>query len=306
MWKEVFKPQHQHWRWLFCILQSVYFEIFSYLYQPYKGDYITYVWASPQDFVSFNLLHFATIFFFCFVSSILLPHFFPIFFIPERFTITRFAGLIFSTGLFIALVFFYIYHIYFQSPMTLDWLLIFLFKLTPTNIFFVSVPFIIICLLVFNHFTLSENNKYDAVVKNKLTENENTPPQYNDLSAPILLTFTDTSNKKMFQVLLDKLYYIVSAQNYVEIIYQNDKAEQARVVMRNSLKAIEEDMMENSNISLIRCHKAYIVNSEKIIEMRGSSKTGQLILKDVDTAIPVSRQKYAEYKSLFPTSTFHS
>jgi hypothetical protein len=304
MWKEIFKPQHQNWRWVYCILQSIYFEVFSYLYQPYKGDFITYIWTSQQDFVFFTLFHFAITFFFCAVSGIVLPLLFPNFFIPERFTIARFAGVIASTGTLIALGFFYIYHVYFQSPMTLSWLLIFIFKLTPINIFFVGVPFIIVCLFVFNFITQSkENIKEQNAFRSHLPleKTEETPPQYNDIPEPFLLTFTDTSNRKTLQIPLDKLHYITSAQNYIDVVYQNKKGEKTQTQLRGSLKAIEDDMINNKQIPLLRCHKAFIVNREKIVGMRGSLKVAQFILAEIDDKIPISRQKFAEYQSQFLT-----
>ena len=50
---------------------------------------------------------------------------------------------------------------------------------------------------------------------------------------------------------------------------------------------------------LIRCHKAFIVNREKVVELRGTAKTAHFVLEDLETTIPVSRQKYPEVELQF-------
>jgi DNA-binding LytR/AlgR family response regulator len=128
----------------------------------------------------------------------------------------------------------------------------------------------------------------------------NPKASYKSDLVPKIMRFSDSFNEKNLQVPLNSLYYITSAQNYIEIFYQNKNAIHTRQILRNSLKAIEEEMIINDdNSSLIRCHTAFIVNREKVVELRGLAKLAQFILEDIDTSIPVSRQKYAELGTQF-------
>ena len=61
-------------------------------------------------------------------------------------------------------------------------------------------------------------------------------------------------------VKLGNLFYIESADNYVNIYYLN-KSKVSRFILRNSLKNIEESLTE---FGLIRCHRSFIVNIEKV------------------------------------------
>lgn len=125
------------------------------------------------------------------------------------------------------------------------------------------------------------------------------PPQYHPNSMPLIVHFTDTSNKKTLTIALDNLYYITSAQNYIEIIHRTKNAVPTRSVLRNSLKTIEEEMIMSTDSPLIRCHKAFIINREKVVEMRGTSKNAHFILADIEPSIPISRHKFLELEPYF-------
>jgi DNA-binding LytR/AlgR family response regulator len=58
-------------------------------------------------------------------------------------------------------------------------------------------------------------------------------------------------------------------------------------------------MILDNNLPLIRCHKAFIVNREKVVELRGTTKLSYFILNGIDTQIPISRQKYAALDQQF-------
>ena len=135
-----------------------------------------------------------------------------------------------------------------------------------------------------------ENVEYLTIRANNVT---------NDTSSTI--SIKDTSGKNTLTLKIDNLYYITSAYNYVEVFYKKeenllDKSGQIediqRVVLRNTLKTIEEDNQQH--IELFRCHKAYIVNCKKVIAIEGNAKLHNMILCDIDTKIPVSRFKNVE------------
>lgn len=84
-----------------------------------------------------------------------------------------------------------------------------------------------------------------------------------------------------------QLILIQSADNYVEIFFKEDDQIQ-KTLVRNTLKNIEEQLKNNSNI--IRCHRTFIVNIKYVTKLTGNYQGFRLKLPDLDTEVPVSRQ----------------
>jgi hypothetical protein len=105
-----------------------------------------------------------------------------------------------------------------------------------------------------------------------------------------IYSFYDEKNELRLSVNRNNLLYIESADNYVIIWYLN-KGALAKFILRNSMKAIEEQFFETN---LLRCHRSYIVNCEQINVIR-RQKDGiyvEFSMKDVPD-IPISK-KYSE------------
>jgi len=81
-------------------------------------------------------------------------------------------------------------------------------------------------------------------------------------------------------------YFIESTGNYIEIYIMKDN-EMVRKTLRSTLKRalnFLEDIPE-----VIQCHRAFIVNSSKIINAKGNSQGLRLNLENCDYEITVSR-----------------
>jgi LytTr DNA-binding domain len=305
MWQDILKPQYVNWRWGGAALMSIYINVFIATFKPLEGDKLTYVWTTTTDYWLHLFLNCLIVFGGASFAMVYVPKIFPKFFNPETFNIKKLTILHFSSVLIISSFFFLCNAYFFKYDLTLSWYLIYLLNMLYHNLILTSFPFIVAFLLFFTYakeqdkvIEINDLEKKEGENPTSLTEERT--PQYNTPFEPAMLVFSDNSNKKMVQVPLENLYYITSAQNYIEVFYKNKNAENTRTVLRNSLKAIEEDMIDGSDLPLIRCHKAFIVNLDKVIELRGPAKMAQFILKDIDATIPVSRQKFTEIKSNYP------
>ena len=313
MWRNVFKPKYIYWRLAFCLTTATYLTAYIYFMQPYKGSRITYIWTSELAQFMSRSLNFLNYFFFCALTTIILPKYFPKFFLPENMSLLRFIFCILMTSTGIIIFQFFSLNYFFHSGTDLPFFLTFFFRVLTTSLLFMHTPFIFLFLYVFTYFTETKNEKDKNIndlfyanstqsTHNQAAESDLVPPQYNDnfeRENPVILEFTDNSNKKKFQLPLNRLYYVTSAENYIEIFYQNSEAILTRLVLRNSLKTIEAELIIEANLPLIRCQKAFIVNREKIVAMRGTSKNAYFVLADIELKIPVSRQKFAELESQF-------
>ena len=105
-----------------------------------------------------------------------------------------------------------------------------------------------------------------------------------------ILNFNDDKGQLKLSVDIDNLLYVESADNYVNIYYSN-KGKFSRFMLRSTLKSIEDTFSE---CDLVRCHRSYVVNFNKVKVLR-KEKSGLFL--DLDFAnspeIPVSKT-YAE------------
>jgi LytTr DNA-binding domain len=75
-----------------------------------------------------------------------------------------------------------------------------------------------------------------------------------------MIPFYDDKGILKFSIKKENLLYIESAENYVNICYLN-KGKVSKYLLRDTLKKMEENF---SGTEIIRCHRSYIVNFEKV------------------------------------------
>ena len=101
-----------------------------------------------------------------------------------------------------------------------------------------------------------------------------------------MLPFHDEKGTLKFSVSLEDLLYLEAADNYVTIYY-SDNLKTSKFLIRNTLKNLETSLPYSS---LMRCHRSYIVNFEKVKIIR-KEKDGLLIDLNCDPhiSLPVSK-----------------
>jgi hypothetical protein len=101
-----------------------------------------------------------------------------------------------------------------------------------------------------------------------------------------MLPFKDEKGIMRISVKTADLLYLQAADNYVTIFY-NHQQKPAKYMLRSSLKLIETDL---ANSPLIRCHRSYMVNFEKVKIIRREKDGLKLELESaVSIEIPVSK-----------------
>lgn len=135
----------------------------------------------------------------------------------------------------------------------------------------------------------------------KLKQNLKTAAEVNDLIGikPINSQTEETvvlvadNGKDPLVVELSNLLYIESVGNYIQIFYyKNDKI--TKTLLRGTIKRIESETVQHS--SLVKCHRAFIVNINQVKSMKGNSQELRLVLKKGDIEIPVSRNNSQKMK----------
>ena len=101
-----------------------------------------------------------------------------------------------------------------------------------------------------------------------------------------MIPFYDDKGILKFSLKKENLFYLESAENYVSICYLN-KGKVSKYLVRETLKKVEENF---SGTEIIRCHRSYIVNFEKV-KIISKDKEGLKLEFDNPsvTDIPVSK-----------------
>lgn len=110
-----------------------------------------------------------------------------------------------------------------------------------------------------------------------------------------LINLTDNNGNVKLSIKLDNLYYIESQDNYIQVFYLS-QGDVKSYMLRCKLKTIEETFADSP---LIRCHRSYIINSQKIRVIK-KEKDGIFIDMDHDSikSIPVSKGYAEQVKSI--------
>lgn len=105
------------------------------------------------------------------------------------------------------------------------------------------------------------------------------------------ITLFDNNGVLKLSLRLSSLYYIESDDNYIMVWYTDSKGELKKYMLRCRLKTVEESFKGSS---LVRCHRKYIVNMDKVKVLR-KEKDGYEMDLDNDLIPPISITKtYAE------------
>ncbi len=119
-------------------------------------------------------------------------------------------------------------------------------------------------------------------------------------ASPLMIPFNDYRGELRFSVKTEDLLYLEAADNYV-IVHYMDGNKKAKYAIRNSLKKIEENL---GDVNLIRCHRSFIVNFDKVRIIRKESD-GLVLEMDIPEkiAIPISGTYADEVMRLFSSFT---
>lgn len=121
-----------------------------------------------------------------------------------------------------------------------------------------------------------------------------------DGAARMLIAFPDEKGELKISIVAENLLYIESADNYAIIHYLN-KSKLSHYLLRNSLKRLEEML---SATPVVRCHRSYMVNLDKVKILKKEKGGIMLELDEVNTPdIPVSKTYYESFMQAFSRYT---
>lgn len=146
-----------------------------------------------------------------------------------------------------------------------------------------SISLIIPYILTGMYFTIMEKNRTIRLMNSpEVVSDEPVSSEPEDK-----VTLFDNSGALRLSVRTSNLYYIESDDNYIKVWYLDAKGELKTYMMRCRLKTVEQSFR---NTSLVRCHRKYIVNLDRVKILRKEREAYFLDL-DNDSIPPLAVSK---------------
>lgn len=103
-----------------------------------------------------------------------------------------------------------------------------------------------------------------------------------------LVVLEDEKGRPVLQLPADRLLYLQSAGNYAEVYFLDDQLTPKREILRNRLKRLAELLPDKQ---FLQCHRSYLVNQNRIRQVRGNARNYELLLEGTELSVPVARNK---------------
>lgn len=156
--------------------------------------------------------------------------------------------------------------------------------MTPLQIFAKAFFYGVICLvtpytLSGMYYAILDKNRTIRLMSSKGFVSDQEP--FKGVESQI--TLFDYTGALKLSVKSSNLYYIESDDNYIKVWYTDSKGRLKMYMLRCRLKTVEESF---KGTSLIRCHRKYIVNADKVKVLRKESE-GYFLDLDNDEIPPI-------------------
>lgn len=253
MWKYFFLKENVKIRWWFSVLSSIYIVLFTFVLEPLKNE--SYHYNYPNYY---NLIAIVGFFLITLFSCIYIPFQFPTFFNEKSWSFRRFM-MWFILWFLIGVVFaFFLDFCGYGFQYSTANIFSYFFKFQFIVDAFTVIPILFFFLSSFPSLNLKKTEETPISLLVKQIPKDYSDTSMAEIVEPVknstILLFTDKNGKKELQITFEQLYYIASADNYVDIFYKNEEGKLISLTLRNTLKTIEEHYLDVKGF--FRCHKA--------------------------------------------------
>ena len=256
-----------------CVLEGVFIAVFLIVFQPFGTDN----WhASNKTLVlwCFGFITTAA----GFIVRVVLPYFFKHIFVEQNWTIGREVVSIFFLLLLITIGNAFLSGITFGIRLQANDFFLMLLYVILLGFFPISIGILI------NYIYKLKKYSQPVVV------------QQNPISAVTALNkikLIAENEKDTLEINSEDLCFIESSDNYSTIHFLKNNTLQ-KELLRSSLSRLETQI---ESPKIVRCHRSYIVNMDKVARVSGNAQGYKFHLNPVELTVPVAR-KYSELVEL--------
>jgi hypothetical protein len=259
-------------KWRIISFISLFVALFLIVFQPFGinqfHDGSKYLILSGYGMVTFFTLV---------VNLIIIENIFHRFFDERRWVIWKefvwLLWIIFSIGLGNALYTSVIFAPYFNDGIS------FYINFQLITLAVGTIPIAILIISKNSYLTSKYSNSAKTLSKN--IERKQLETRKN-----LLVKLVADNGKDFFELPASDILFVESMGNYINVHYLEGK-NLLRNTLRNTIKSTQQCFASTPQI--IQCHRAYIVNIDKIISIKGNSQGLRVMLSNCDAEVPVSR-----------------
>lgn len=215
------------------------------------------------------------------IIFIFFPKIFPRFYNPDTWTagknLLNYLLVLFLLGLSVAFYNLWVLPRYFHYPINNP--LPFIVKDIFSTIAIGILPFTIITFIVKNR-ELKQNLAKSTELNHSLGERKQT-----ETNSEARITLSGAT-KDVVTVRRESILYVEASGNYVDIFHA-DSGKIQHNLLRATLRQIEDELALYPEF--IRCHRAFIVNVNRICHVSGNAQGYKLSIQGTNEQIPVSR-----------------
>jgi DNA-binding LytR/AlgR family response regulator len=158
---------------------------------------------------------------------------------------------------------------------------------------FIIAIFPITVINLANYARLLHRNARVVQEANLRLEHPAALPHAEEREIPTHVVLVAENDKDTFRVALDDLLFIQAEENYVQVHYRGDKP--GRVLLRSGLTRVA-GQLRPFYPRLFRCHRAFIVHTDRIASVDGNAQGLKLALRDTTFVVPVARRYVDEFR----------
>lgn len=283
--KNILKYLHQPYpvssnRWKILIMISIFVGVFILVFQPF-GLQRFQAENKTLLLLGYGLVTFAILF----INLIVLPWIFPSYFGESHWNVLKqivyLLWIVFSIGI----------GNYFYSIFTgiIHWSGMYGLLLIMGFTLLIAVFPIVVNTIISQNQMQKRNQSSAHSINHSISTFENK-------SSEDLIRITASNNSDHFELSAADLLYIESEGNYVNIHY-NTENKTSSSMLRNTLKNVEDQLIKHPEF--FKCHRAFIVNTNKIKKVDGNSTGLRIKLHGTENEVPVARNYTKNFREIF-------
>lgn len=282
---------------LVCMVAATTVFLMLYVLEPYNINLL-----DEKQRLIYAFTYSAITLFTCILLTIISPWLFPHFFHESKWTVLKEVCYIIFILLVISGLNLIAHHIFDSTPLNLKEFIISIVYTLPLAAFPISFSILI------KQKWLKDKYRKEAVLwntmlleyqsKHKAEKKEGSSIDAiarNIESKTDIITITGTGIGEAVEIEIDHLLFISSADNYITIHYFHEQTINT-TLLRNTLKNTE-DKTKHINF-IIRCHRSYIVNLNKVERIIGDAQGLKLLIKGINEPILVGKSYLPTVKKL--------
>ncbi|NER14736.1 hypothetical protein GWK08_14865 [Leptobacterium flavescens] len=108
---------------------------------------------------------------------------------------------------------------------------------------------------------------------------------------PGTVTLSGINKNEVLKLRREDIFYIKASENYVQVFFEKENSFQ-NTILRNTLTKVEKQAP-----FLQKCHRSYLVNLEKVINIKGNSQKAVICFENEANEIPLSKSYYKKIRS---------